>query len=364
MQFKSFFLLTLLWSIGAHTHAQGVMIYGKHHLIMAEVPKGWLQVQHEELPFVIKPDQKKSDEKTYMYVFGFDYKINPDLNEWIEGNNEHLLKNAKLGVKIDSLSLSFPNFDAKSYTTGRYKTITYTYKDGHKEALLIIECKNSLVTVVMSAVDGKEFKKNLDAFKSIAQSLKILQADVKVEGQEEPKEEAETLTYESFKSLIPALQKEDWKSAFEQSATLLKGAPNDTSEFKAIIIYVNIYAAAGMVTKNEMTYEALKKNIEPFIGQKVIMSSHPISKNPAVTLNRTHIQPKEAHSTAANSKGTNIFCFENFFFAEEVKPADFDGKGVLVRCGGTLNAIETNPNQSTIWVLRLTVKDAFVRKAN
>jgi hypothetical protein len=36
--------------------------------------------------------------------------------------------------------------------------------------------------------------------------------------------------------------------------------------------------------------------------------------------------------------------------------------GSFVRCGGTLEKIEFNPNQSKIWIMRLTVSDAFIRK--
>ena len=70
----------------------------------------------------------------------------------------------------------------------------------------------------------------------------------------------------------------------------------------------------------------------------------------------------EALVTATNSKGTNILCFERFLFKDKINPDDFPDK-TLVRCGGTLEKIETNPNKSMIWILRLTIKDAFARKA-
>jgi hypothetical protein len=43
-------------------------------------------------------------------------------------------------------------------------------------------------------------------------------------------------------------------------------------------------------------------------------------------------------------------------------PLPFKEKKV-VRCGGILQGIEFNPNESTIWIMRLTVTDAFVRSA-
>lgn len=69
----------------------------------------------------------------------------------------------------------------------------------------------------------------------------------------------------------------------------------------------------------------------------------------------------KAFIAATNSKGINILCFENFAFQDKINPNDFPEKS-LVRCGGTLEKIETNPNQSLIWILRLSIDNAFVRK--
>ena len=87
----------------------------------------------------------------------------------------------------------------------------------------------------------------------------------------------QTLSYDDFNSLIPYLKTEDWKSAFKESSKLLKSTDKDTSEFHAIILYINIFSAAGMVTKNQMTYKELEKNVMKFQGQKIIMSAHPVT---------------------------------------------------------------------------------------
>ncbi len=44
----------------------------------------------------------------------------------------------------------------------------------------------------------------------------------------------------------------------------------------------------------------------------------------------------------------------------EKAPLPFKEKTVI-RCGGILQGIEFNPNESTIWIMRLTVTNAFVR---
>ncbi len=176
----------------------------------------------------------------------------------------------------------------------------------------------------------------------------------------------QTITYNDFKSLIPSLQSENWKSAFEMSKKLLTGAEKDTSDFKAIVLYVNIYSAAGMVSQNQMTYKELKLHISQFKGQKIIMSAHPIGKNENNTLNQTIFSTEDgkntAFTTSTNAGGTHIFCFEKFNFNNKVDVSNFGGS--MVRCGGIVEKIETNPNESNIWILRLTIKDAFAREAS
>jgi hypothetical protein len=176
----------------------------------------------------------------------------------------------------------------------------------------------------------------------------------------------QTLSYDDFKSLIPYLKTEDWKSAFKESGKLLKSADKDTSEFHAIILYINIFSAAGMVSENQMTYKEIEKNVMKFQGQKIMMSAHPVTtKDGALSQIKFDVSDSTnaAFTSATNSKGANILCFEKFTFKDKINLDDFPEKS-FVRCGGTLQKIETNPNKSLIWVLRLTVIDAFARKTN
>lgn len=177
---------------------------------------------------------------------------------------------------------------------------------------------------------------------------------------------AQTVSYEDFKSLIPSLQKEDWKTAFEQSSRLIESAENDTSDYKAIVIYINIFSAAGMVAEGTMTYSQLERHIMKFQGQKIIMSAHPVTKRDGA-LRQTQFEisntKDKAYTTSTNAKGTNILCFEVFEFSDKINLEDFPEKS-FVRCGGTLDKIELNPNRSLVWIVRLKVKDAFARKPN
>jgi hypothetical protein len=176
----------------------------------------------------------------------------------------------------------------------------------------------------------------------------------------------QTLSHDDFVSLIPYLKKEDWKSAFKESTKLLNAAEKDTSEFHAIILYINIFSAAGMVTEKKMTYKDLKKNVLKYEGQKIIMPAHPVTnRDGALRQIKFDVtdSTNTAFTSATNEDGVNILCFEKFIFKDKIILEDFPVKS-FVRCGGTLQKIEFNPNESLIWILRLTVTDAFARKSN
>lgn len=175
---KILILICILFS--TYSSAQSKMVVGKKHTIFVEIPKNWIQAQNEQLPFFIKPDEQNVSDLTYMYVYGLDYDINPELEKWIDGNYQYLIKNEK-GLKIGNLDLKFENIKKDNYTTGNYKVVTYEYKNKRKECLLIIECKNTIVTVVLSTSNESEFTKYLKSFEELVKSTKILGSKLKEE---------------------------------------------------------------------------------------------------------------------------------------------------------------------------------------
>lgn len=174
----------------------------------------------------------------------------------------------------------------------------------------------------------------------------------------------QTITYDDFKEVIPFLQKEDFKGAYEKTNKLLKSTTNDNSDLRGIVTYMNIFSAAGMVTLDQMTYKEFEKVTKVFIGQYVVMSAHPCIDSLAKGYNSiqfiTNDSGKlEGMTITSNNQKTNILCFEYFDYADPIDPSEMIGKNV--RCGGTLSAIEINPNKSKIWVARLRVSNAFAR---
>ena len=177
---------------------------------------------------------------------------------------------------------------------------------------------------------------------------------------------AQVLTYTDFKKLVPALTQEDWKTAYKQSGELLASVKDDSTEIHAMVVYIHLYAGAGMVASKQMSYKKLRKEVMRYKGQKIVMAAHPITTKDGA-LNQTQLTCNDtacaAYSAAANKNGTTIFCFEKFTLKEKIQPEYFPARTV-VRCGGQLENIELNPNESLIWIMRLTVTDAFVRALN
>ena len=177
---------------------------------------------------------------------------------------------------------------------------------------------------------------------------------------------AQPLTHEDFGRLMPSIKQENWKSTFDESSKLLYREPNDTSDYHAIILYIHIFSGAGLVSQKQMSYKTLKDSILKDQGQRIIMPSHPITykdgqlKHVKLEISDTS---NRAFTVATNNSGTSIMCFEYFNFKDKINVNDFP-INAYVRCGGILDKIEMNPNKSTIWILRLHVKDAFLRRTN
>jgi len=174
----------------------------------------------------------------------------------------------------------------------------------------------------------------------------------------------QVVTYDDFKSVIPYLQQEDFKGAFEKTDQLLKATQNDSSDLRGIVTYMNIFSAAGMVTLDQMTHADFLKVAKKYVGQRLVMSAHPCIDSSSHGFNALQFTIVDGQlrgmTITGNSKKTNILCFEYFKYANAINPADMIGKDV--RCGGTLASVEVNPNKSKIWISKLYIENAFARE--
>ncbi len=173
---------------------------------------------------------------------------------------------------------------------------------------------------------------------------------------------SQTIVYGNLKEILPFLEQEDYKGAYEKTDQLLKATVNDSSALRGIVTYMNIYSAAGMVSLDQMSYGKFKKVTEKFIGQFLIMPAHPCIDSTVNAYNSLQFVTNkdgklEGMTMTSNSARTCILSFEYFDYTDPIVPADLIGKNV--RCGGVLDSLETSPTKSKIWIVRLRLSHAM-----
>jgi predicted secreted Zn-dependent protease len=166
-------VLALLLLATTTSIAQSKMIVGKQYSAFVDIPKQWTLSKHPELPFFIKPTKANVSEKTYIYVYGIDYNTKVDLKKWLTENTKVVQQQFK-GTKVLPVKKTFSNIKANDNCTGKYELVQYKYANGKCEALLAIECKQSTVTVLLSAATELEFKQLLVPYYELCASLKVL----------------------------------------------------------------------------------------------------------------------------------------------------------------------------------------------
>jgi hypothetical protein len=152
------------------------MLSIKQHNIIVDIPKKWVEKTDTKMSFYLFPKKKMDSEKTFMYLYVYNQiEKKPNINPWIDQNIE-LLNEKNPDVKVDSVFNTFDNLSKDKYLTGRYRIITYQYPDKRKEAQLVIETKNTIVTVTLSAENKCDYRKQFKVFKKFIQSIKISSA--------------------------------------------------------------------------------------------------------------------------------------------------------------------------------------------
>jgi len=174
---KTTSLLIFLLFLVAVVLGQTKVITGAKHVIALAIPKNWIQIPSKQPPLLLKPDVNVSA-NTYMYVNARDYNTSPNIESWIRDDAEAFVSKHP-GTQVQEMLFPLPNFAYADYQTGRYKIIIYTCDSGLKQAILVVECKNTIVTLLLSTVDNDEFTKYLPSFLELARSARISARDVK-----------------------------------------------------------------------------------------------------------------------------------------------------------------------------------------
>ncbi len=170
---KSIFIFILTFSFVCFSFGQKKILSVKQHNIIVDIPKNWVEKTNTKMSFYLFPKKKVESEKTsiYLYVYNLREK-NININPWIDHNIE-LLKEKNPNVKVDSLFNKFDNLIKDKYLSGRYRMITYRFPDKRKEAQLVIETKNTIITATLSAENRCDFRRQFKVYKKFIQSIKI-----------------------------------------------------------------------------------------------------------------------------------------------------------------------------------------------
>jgi hypothetical protein len=164
-------------------------------------------------------------------------------------------------------------------------------------------------------------------------------------------------------SLFSALEKEEWKDAFDLSSRLLDQLKNDDDANSVPNLrYMLIYSAAGAVSVGKMSYDNLEKQLRKVVGKKIATPFHPLGIDCRPPMFNSICKTKEgeydASITTTNRLATSILAFEYIKLAKKFDIPKYQGEMAAVL--GTVDRIVPNPNRSNLVILRIFTKDAEI----
>ena len=173
---------------------------------------------------------------------------------------------------------------------------------------------------------------------------------------------SQTLSGQEWEKLFSALEAEDWEKSAELSKQYLAKIKSEDSEKSlARLRYMLLFSSAGKVTLGKMSYDELKTVAEPLVGQEVQLPYGEIIKECRGKLGAICFTPKGSHDVSVastNGKGTYIHAFVYTALREKFDYEAHLGEFATVR--GVVESIQYNPNQSKIWIMRVSLKDGSV----
>lgn len=165
-------------------------------------------------------------------------------------------------------------------------------------------------------------------------------------------------------SLLRTVGQENFRSSAVQAEKyLLLFTKDDRSLEKALLVYIDIFSHSGMVSLKQETFDELKQHIEPYNGQQAVLPGFPVSLTETPDFNKIHLYDTDTTTgfvAASNAKADAVLCFCFFTFKKKLNTIEFLGRSV--EAGGTIEKIEVNPKKSLDWILRLTLKNAYIFK--
>lgn len=175
--------------------------------------------------------------------------------------------------------------------------------------------------------------------------------------------DAGKLSDNQWNTLFTALDRESWKDAFDLSSKYLDELKNDDKASSIENLrYILIYSAAGSVATRQLSYDELEKQLPKVVGKKIATPFHPLGINCRPTMFNYICKVNEGEYdvsiTTTNKQATSILAFEYIKLAKKFDIPRHQEE--LASVIGTVDKIVTNPNRSTIVILRIFTKDAEI----
>lgn len=164
-----------------------------------------------------------------------------------------------------------------------------------------------------------------------------------------------------WNEIVKAVSLEDWnKTSLLVSAAMKKLKTDNEDKQLARLRYFSLYSLAGKVMQEKATFSELEKTADSFIGQDFLMPSREIVADCVKKLNYICPVPendKALRVTTINKEATSIISFEYVQLPQKFDVETNSGKQVFL--GGNLKKIELNPNNSTVWIMRLSFENGI-----
>ncbi len=125
-----------------------------------------------------------------------------------------------------------------------------------------------------------------------------------------------------YGELVQDLQKEDWVTAENLSASLLKYAEANDSLIteKKVLRYIYIYSVAGSLSEGWISKDKALAKIEYLKGKEMMMPAHPFHANCYINCMHLSDSAKNTFSTFVNNaRGTTILSFEYVTIKDGIK---------------------------------------------
>ena len=155
------------------------------------------------------------------------------------------------------------------------------------------------------------------------------------------------------------LSSERWQDLTTKSQGYLQIlAGRDSTNQIPSLRYAHLLGCAGQIFEGTMSYVELRTAMKDYVGSTVSLPAYIVSdsRGPSFNLISAGRNPRQAFVTSTNRQGTTILCWVYANLDTMFNPVWNQGRTATIT--GTVSNLEFNPNESTIWIMRMELEPA------